>query len=202
MISAEDFDNLVKLKRKGGRIKRCRPGEPCSDQQPPPGTPPVPVASDPDPSRIGAVPETLFKRASRINAYTIQLNDLAQEMLKTQTELIQYQNQISAGSHSGLGQYINEGNQLIQQLTYHTDRTRHKQVMHQHLSLDDLRMLYDHAVHYRTQSGQSHPPSHPRNSAVVNNKTHLIEALTNANEYALEPMGVLQYYHGLQQPTP
>lgn len=203
MITTEQFDEMVKLKRKGGgRVKKCKPGESCRDQHPPPGAPPLPIATDPEPSRIGVVPERMFKRANRINAYTIQLNDLAAELLKTQTELIDYQKTISGGSHAGLGQFINEGNQLIKQLTYHTDRTRHKQIMHQHLSIDDLRMLYEHAVYYRTESGHPHPPSHPRSSAAVNNKTHLIEALTNADEYALEPMGILQYYHSFTSPPP
>jgi hypothetical protein len=198
MISVADCDKKVKLKRLN--LKKCRRGQPCESQQPRSDALVAPVATNPEESRIGDLPDSIYMRANRIGAYTTQLNSLSDSLLKTQTELINYQHQIDVGSHAGVGHYISEGNHLIQQLTYHTDRTRHKQVLHQHLNLDDLRMLYDHAVHYRNQSGQPHPSHHPFNSSAANNKTHLIESLTN--DYALEPMAVLQYYHNLQQNQP
>ena len=54
MISTKDFDELVKLKRRGGRVKKCKPGEPCRDKQPPPGMAPIPEPTDPERSAFAA----------------------------------------------------------------------------------------------------------------------------------------------------
>ena len=208
MISTEQFDEMVKLKRKGGgRVKKCKPGQPCRDQKPSPGAPPIPVPTDPERSAFAApgtfIPTSIFQRATTTGDYVRQLSDLSSEMFNVQKELVDYQNRINSGSHSGLGQYINEGNQLLQQLNYHHDRTRHKQILHQHLNLSDLQMLYNHAVHFRNQAGMPHPPSHPKDSSLATSRTALIEALTHEYDgYGHEPMGVLQYYHSLSSPPP
>ena len=140
MISTEDFDELVKMKRKGGgRVKKCKPGEPCRDQQPPPGTPPIPEPTDPERSAFAApgtfYPVSLFTSAQRVGDYTTQLNDLATEMGRVQTELTNYTARIAGGTHIGLGNYVEQGNRIMSGLQYHHDRTRHKQDLHSYLSL-------------------------------------------------------------------
>ena len=208
MISTEQFDEMVKLKRKGGgRVQKCKPGQPCRDQKPPPGEPPVPVATDPEQSAFAApgtfYPVSLFTSAQRVGDYTTQLNDLAGEMVRVQNELTNYQTRVVGGTHSGLGTYIEQGNRIMSGLQYHHDRTRHKQTLHSHLNLTDLQFLYDHAVYYRGVSGNPHPLNHPIDPRTVNSRTALIEALTHRTEgYGAEPMQLLQYYHSLTTPPP
>ena len=208
MISTEDFDELVKLKRKGGgRVKKCKPGEPCRDQQPTPSAPPIPDPTDPERSAFAApgtfYPVSLFTSAQRVGNYTTQLNDLATEMGRVQAELTNYTTRIAGGTHSGLGNYVQQGNQLMTNLQYHHDRTTRKQDLHSYLNLSDLQLLYDHAVYYRGQSGNPHPPSHPIDPRSVNSRTALIEALTHRTDgYGAEPMQLLQYYHSLTTTPP
>ena len=199
-MDRQTFDTLVKRKRK------CLHGA-CTDNQPPSMPLPPPIVSDPKVSAFANpqsyLPSSLFERAVYVSKYTQQMNDLAAEMFNVQQELINYQQEIDAGSHRGVGQYIQEGNQLLQQLSYHQDRARHKQVMHNHLNLNDLQMLYNHAVYFQNQTGTPHPPNHPKDASATNSKTALVEALTHTEDgYGLEPMAVLQYYHTLQpQPS-
>lgn len=207
MISTEQFDELVKLKRRGGRVKKCKPGVPCRDEQPTPVAPPIPEPTDPERSAFAApgtfYPVSLFTSAQRVGDYTHQLNDLAGEMGRVQNELANYTTRIAGGTHSGLGSYVEQGNRIMSGLQSHHDRTRHKQDLHSHLSLSDLQMLYDHAVYYRGESGNPHPPSHPIDARFVNSRTALIEALTHKTSgYGAEPMQLLQYYHSLTAPPP
>ena len=207
MISTEQFDELVKLKRRGGRVKKCKPGEPCRDQQATPSAPPIPEPTDPERSAFAApgtfYPVSLFTSAQRVGDYTTKLADLATEMGRVQTELTNYQKRIAGGTHAGLGSYLAQGNKIMRGLQYHYDRTTHKQDLHSHLNLSDLQLLYDHAVYYRGQTGNPHPPNHPIDPLTVNSKTALIEALTQPTTgYNAAPMQLLQYYHSLTTPPP
>lgn len=202
MISSENFDELVKKKRK------CKKSRECSQKFSKNDTtsdntyklsPPKTVTEEPEKSAFEgySLPSSLFGVANRIGTYTQRLNDLSSQLFNVQSELINFQNRISDGSHIGLGEYVNQGNDIMQQLIYHNDRNRHKTVLHKHLNLDDLRMLYTHAVQYRNNTGQLHPENHPKNPSSTNNKTLLIEAMTE--DYELDPMGILQYYHNYSQ---
>jgi hypothetical protein len=164
------------------------------------GATPPPVAADPEVSAFlhpaNRLPASMFTSATNVGHYTQRLTDLTNEIAGVQMDLADYQARIDGGSHVGLGQFVQEGNNIVAGLTRLHDRTSQQKTMHSHLNLADLQLLYGHAVTHVDRYGGNHPPTHPRDPTTYTSRTALIEALTS--EYAFEPMDLLQYYHQLQ----
>ena len=194
-ITRVEYDRLVRKR------KKCRTsGGSCVETRGGQGATPPPVAADPEVSAFlhpaQRLPASMFTSATNVGHYTQRLTDLTNEIAGVQMDLADYQARIDGGSHVGLCQFIQEGNSIVAGLTRLHDRTSQQKTMHSHLNLNDLQLLYDHAVAHVDRHGGNHPPSHPRNPTSYTSRTAIIEALTS--EYAFEPMDLLQYYHQLQ----
>jgi hypothetical protein len=197
-ITRAEYDRLVRKR------KKCRPGDPCFTRQGDQGAPQPPVAKDPtEISKFkfpaNRTPSSMFTSAQNVGDYTKRLSDLSNEIAGVQMDLMDYQNRIAGGSHEGLGHFIEQGNSIVGNLQALHDRTSHQRTMHSHLNLDDLKMLYQHVVAATNTKGIAHPPNHPIDLSGVTSRTALIEAMTT--DYGYEPMSLLQYYHGLTNPT-
>jgi len=107
------------------------------------------------------MPSSIFARAQRVGDYTKRLLDLSDEIAGVQRDIGDYVTRIQGGSHVGLGHYIQQGDDIINILNRHHDRTSQQQTMHSHLNLGDLKTMYRHAVISRNQAGRPHPPNHP-----------------------------------------
>ena len=196
MVSQKQLDFLVKQKRK------CRPGKPCHDtleQSQVTIAPPVTTDSELSAFRVPAdfMPVSMSTAATRIKHYSDSMHDLTDEITKVQDQITSYQTRTDT---TGFGPYIEEGQLLNQHLTEHRNVVRHKGLMHRNLKLDDLRLLYTHAVNGRINQGVAHPPNHPMNPNTVHNKAFLIEALTE--DYGYDPLGILSFHNNLPPTAP
>ena len=193
-ITRVEYDRLVRKR------KKCRTSGSCVETRVAQGAPAPPVAADPEVSAFlhpaNRLPASMFTSATNVGHYTQRLTDLTNEIAGVQMDLADYQARIDGGSHVGLGQFVQEGNNIVAGLTRLHDRTSQQKTMHSHLNLADLQLLYGHAVTHVDRYGGNHPPTHPRDPTTYTSRTALIEALTS--EYAFEPMDLLQYYHQLQ----
>ena len=193
-ITRAEYDRLVRKR------KKCRTSGSCVETRVGQGATPPPIAADPEISAFlhpaNRLPASMFTSAINVGHYSKRLTDLTNEIAGVQMDLADYQARIDGGSHVGLGQFVQEGNNIVAGLTRLHDRTSQQKTMHSHLNLADLQLLYGHAVTHVDRYGGNHPPTHPRDPTTYTSRTALIEALTS--EYAFEPMDLLQYYHQLQ----
>ena len=177
-ITRVEYDRLVRKR------KKCRTsGGSCVETRGGQGATPPPVAADPEVSAFlhpaQRLPASMFTSATNVGHYTQRLTDLTNEIAGVQMDLADYQARIDGGSHVGLGQFVQEWNNIVAGLTRLHDRTSQQKTMHSHLNLNDLQLLYDHAVAHVNRYGGNHPPSHPRNPTSYTSRTAIIEALTS-----------------------
>ena len=201
MVSRSEYDSIVTKRRKCTPRGGCKPRMEVAQ-----GSPAPPVASGPEVSAFlhpnNRLPPSMFQNPINVGKYTQRLAELSNEIAGVQLDLSNYQTRIAGGSHAGLGHYIQQGNTIVAGLSSLHDRTSQQRTMHQHLSLQDLQLLYSHAVNHVKNVGGNHPASHPRNPGTYTSRTALVEALTDKTQYGFEPLDVLQYYHQLPPPAP
>ena len=184
-MNIEEFDALV-------RKKRCRKGEcachGCRDDQPPLGRPPPVHAAPPERSGFIDLAVRPYERATYSRDWANQMRALTEQLVDVHGELTEYQGRIGAGSTSGLGRFVRQGDALIDALQQHHSLAGNKRHAHRTMSIEALRREYDDVTSEYDALGIPHPTSHPIDSASVTSKTAMIEHLTES--YELDPLAL------------
>eukprot|EP00966_Prymnesium_polylepis_P006062 138867-Prymnesium_polylepis.3 len=184
-----EYDRLVRKR------KKCKVGGVCiGERLVAQGNPEPPTAQSPEPSMFPPR-VTPFQPANNLARYAREMRDLTQQLSAIQRQYVSYKRDIDAGSTSGLGHYLNQGDVLLESFDQLYDRVELKQRMYKNLDLDDMKMLYNHFTAAYDLSNIPHPPNHPLDTNSVKSKTTLIEALTE--DYGHDPLEVLDAYHNL-----
>jgi len=193
-VSRAEYDRLVRKR------KKCRPGDPCftrqnDHSQAAPHKPPI--ASDPAPlPAIGNLPGYLNVPSKAMHGFQYKVSDLAGHITNIHNLITGLENEIIAGSTRGLGSHLADAQAHLTALNYYRQREQNKIDLYR-FNIDELRQMYQRAVTVRTNSGNPHPVSHPKNIYTdLASKAGFIEALTE--DYGYEPMHIIQAYHHRQ----
>lgn len=202
-LSFEDFDYLVRTKRKGSKgpapsRRRCRPGEVCRGQQPmgvAAGTPPRPVVTPAidDPFAHYGAKITDYKVYNPRAQHTVEFRQTARVLrgYKEQEERNLRQLMTHSDNLSGTGRYKDRGFQIVNMFEHHAQRNEMKTRLAE-LPQHHLRQLYEIAVKSRNDSGRGHPEHHPMVTTARTPKSGLIESMTE--DYNFPPDMLLRFY--------
>ena len=204
MIGIKDFDNLISDRRKDSmkfKQTKCRVFGECSGKSEQPLNTPLPVYADNhETSKFIPLAVKSYERPSFLRNYTRQMRDLTNQLAEVQSQMMDYGADIGAGSTSGLGLYMSQGETLAQALIYHHERARLKSEVHKHHNLEDMRFLYGHVIMAYDTKGLSHPQGHPIDYKNAQSRVSLIEDLTE--DYEIEPMSLFEMYTDLSATSP